>query len=354
MPRLEIQLVKMGVRRINARKGPFMTKQKSLRWAVKGLSTISALLGDEDPCGIYVLEFDNDESYVGQAVDVRKRFVSHCRDSSHHAAWKDITHISFTPCRAAELNTREAAMIQAMKRKEHTLRNKVMNLFHEQSCPLDKIIAPVDQYHWADSDYLDRRAHQATEDEVSNAIAALPPGPSKMSVLPSYGDCLADVAAFIDLVLPDPLATVEKYWTISDCPSTKGGRFYTVNVGVLEMLRCSSVIGAHNYSYLNTVMWPELADENPDAAWQIDLGKPKGMQVTVSTVDYPKATVTVVEFRTGTLRELLENNPLILADARALAVALMRTGTAGLFRRWHSKELTREALMEIWEHRQLE
>ena len=36
-------------------------------------------------------------------------------------------------------------------------------------------------------------------------------------------------------------------------------------------------------------------------------------------------------------------------SARALAVALMRKGTAGLFRRWHSPQLTREALTSLLE-----
>ncbi|QGU04528.1 GIY-YIG nuclease family protein [Corynebacterium comes] len=320
------------------------------RWAVTGLNTISALIGNEDPCGIYVLEFENGESYVGQAVDVRKRFVSHCRNSAHHPAWHDITHISFTPYPAAELNVRETTVIQALKREGCPLRNKAMNLFHEQVSPLDKVISPVDQYHWADSEYLHRTASQVPERKMARAIADLPPGASKMSRLPMYGECLADVAAFIDLVLPDPLATMEKYWTVSDCPSTNGGRFYTVNVGVLEMLRCIRAFGER--SCLNTIVWPELRDEDPDSSMLFTFEEPEGIEVLAYNLTYPKATVTAAEFETGSLRGLLESNPDVLADARALAVALMRTGTAGLFRRWHSKELTREALLEIWEHRQ--
>lgn len=327
-----------------------MRPNRTRRWTVKGLNTISALIGDDDPCGIYILEFENGESYVGQAVDVRKRFVSHWRDSAHHPAWRDITHLSFTPYPAAELNIREATMLQALKSEGRPLRNKAMNLFHEQASPLDEIIAPVDQYHWADSEYLHRTASQVPEQRIARAVAGLPPGASKMSRLPLYGECLADISAFIDLVLPDPLGTMEKYWTISDCPSTNGGRYYTVNVGVLEMLRC--IRAFEDRSCLNTIVWPELIDEYPNSTTLFTFEEPEGMQVFAYNITYPKATITAAEFETGSLRGLLESNPEVLADARALAIALMRTGTAGLFRRWHSKELARETLLEIWEHRQ--
>lgn len=329
------------------RKDTVMTATAPRRWAVHGLDTISSILVDEDCCGIYVLEFENDEYYVGQARDVRKRFANHCRDTSHHPAWKDITHVSFKAHPAQELNVREATMIQHLQKEGKKLRNRSLNLFHEQPSPLDEIIPPVDQFHWADSEYLGRNAVQLSADQLGSAIAALPPSHSKMSRLPHYEGCLHDLAAFIDLVLPAPLATMERFWTISDTPSTNKGRYYTLNVGVLEMLRCISAFSES--SFLNTLPWPELTDLDEGMGMRLVFDDLPDVPVIVSNNAYPKAEVTVVEYPTGRLRELLEFEEETLASARALAVALMRTGTAGMFRRWHSRELTREALTLLWE-----
>lgn len=322
-----------------------MTPPPPRRWPVSGLSTISAIMADEDPCGIYVLEFANGEYYVGQAKDVRKRFVNHCRDTAHHPAWKDITHISFTPRPARELNIHEATMIQHLQKEKKRLRNRSLNLFHEQPSPLDRIIPPVDQFHWADSEYLDRQAIELTAEDLARTIADLPPGKSRMSRVGAYERCLWDIATFIELVLPEPLKTMEKYWTISDTPSTNGGRHYTLNVGVLEMLRC--VREWEHHSVLNTVVWPQL-DSQKDLVVTRESAEGEVVFMAYSHV-YPKAKVTFLEYRTGTLDQVFLDHPQILSSARALAVALMRTGTAGMFRRWHSKQLTREALTVIWE-----
>lgn len=329
-----------------------MTPTAPRRWPVRGLSTISAIFADEDPCGVYVLEFENGEYYVGQAKDVRKRFVNHCRDTSHHPAWTDITHISFTPHPAQELNIQEATMIQHLQKKEKRLRNRSLNLFHEQPSPLDKVIPPVDQFHWADADYLSREATRLTSGELANAVAALPPLPSGMSRMPRYEAALQDLATFIDLVLPMPLKTQEKFWTISDMPATNRGRYYTLNVGVLEMLRC--IRSFDEVSFLNTLPWPLIEDKEEGQGWGITYDDNPELSAIVYNHRYPKTLVTTVEFETGRLRDFLNFDDSMLYSARALAVALMRTGTAGMFRRWHSKELTREVLTLLWEEREAE
>ncbi|MDO5670178.1 MAG: GIY-YIG nuclease family protein [Corynebacterium sp.] len=331
------------------RKDNTLTSSASRRWAVHGLTTINAILAEEECCGIYVLEFDNGEFYVGQARDVRKRFANHCWDTSHHPAWTDITHVSFTPYPRDELHVKEAALIRQFQRDDKKLRNRSLNLYHDQPSPLDAFIPPQDQFHWADSEFLDRETTLVSADELDRTIAKLPPGSSRMTQLPAYEPCLRDIATFVDLVIPDPLSTVEKYWTISDTPSTNGGRYYTINVGVLEMLRCLQDVEV--CSVLNTFPWPELENSESGDVYEWAYDGPDSLTVHTWNFTYPKAEVTFVEYETGRLRDVLETDPQVLQSARALAVALMRTGTAGIFRRWHSQELTREALTKLWEER---
>lgn len=225
------------------------------RWPVHGLTTVSAIFDGENTRGVYILEFLNDEFYVGQAKDVRKRFAQHCTDTGHHAAWRDIMWLSFAPVAGPELTLREVETIHGLLQEGKQLRNRSHNLFHDQPSPLDVLISPVDQFHWADGSSLDREPSRTPTRDIEQAIAELPSATSKMTRLDGAHHHLRDVAAFIDLVIPEPLQTLEKYWTISDCPSTNRGRYYTVNVGVLEMLWRPRAAAA---SCLNTMRWSEL------------------------------------------------------------------------------------------------
>ena len=60
-------------------------------------STVADLFKPEKRCGIYILGFRNNQFYVGQAVDVVRRFVQHTK------VHDDIQEISFKTFPKTEL-----------------------------------------------------------------------------------------------------------------------------------------------------------------------------------------------------------------------------------------------------------
>lgn len=77
------------------------------RWSVTGVSSVASLFDLTDKRGIYVLEFDNGEQYVGQTVNIAHRFTSHVHGSKHHKAWQDIVELSFKALPNEDLDTAE-------------------------------------------------------------------------------------------------------------------------------------------------------------------------------------------------------------------------------------------------------
>lgn len=74
-------------------------------YTVEGRASVADIFRPENRCGIYVLHFGNGEFYVGQAVDVTRRYVQHCKNH------EDIQHISFKQVANSKLNERERETI---------------------------------------------------------------------------------------------------------------------------------------------------------------------------------------------------------------------------------------------------
>lgn len=92
-------------------------------------------------CGIYVLGFANGERYVGQAVDVVRRFSQHRKNHG------DITHMSFRQVEKAELNEVERHCIHTLEAQGLRLRNISHMSVVQGERDLDLVIAPEEQEH---------------------------------------------------------------------------------------------------------------------------------------------------------------------------------------------------------------
>ena len=118
------------------------------RWELPVPTTVAPLFAPEERRGIYVLEFANGERYVGQAEDVVSRYNSHRRGSTHHEPWLDVVAIGFLSIPDGDLNGPERETIRE-HRGHFPLRNRTYNFGHWQPSPLDEIINPETQRHWA-------------------------------------------------------------------------------------------------------------------------------------------------------------------------------------------------------------
>lgn len=109
---------------------------------VNGRASITNLFPKTNRCGIYVLHFDNDEVYAGQATDVTRRFVQHAKTHG------DITHIAFKRTARSKLNEIERSVIWNLESQGFPLRNITFTSTPKGDSDFDLILPVEDQRLW--------------------------------------------------------------------------------------------------------------------------------------------------------------------------------------------------------------
>lgn len=122
------------------------------RYEGSELAVIARVTG-AGACGIYVLEFNNGECYVGKSVNFSRRFYSHGRNTRHHEAWPDVAAFSFAPVPLEQLDAAERHMIATYRKRGVTLRNRTFDFGFTGPSNLDVVVSEETQQHWAAGAY---------------------------------------------------------------------------------------------------------------------------------------------------------------------------------------------------------
>lgn len=320
--------------------------QKFRRYEIRDLNSVSAIFPPDKRRGIYVLEFANGEQYVGQAVNVVDRFTSHRHNSAHHAPWVDVVAIQFLTVKSAPLSPIELDHIRYLRGQGIKLRNKAGNVGHTQPSRLDTHISVEDQEHWV-------LGLGGFGDRAFAPLAA--PGETKLTRNIGKKDpmlrrrILEDIRYALTELIPDAPDLERRYWTLSDYPSTAGGRFATLNTGVLEFVvfpRSATHYDGDNLDYSFFINLPEgtwVSDDYwvPFSEHYLD---GCALESVCWTNSYDLCSTSALCLPVGTLGTAMELIPDLKSAARGMAVELMRQNTANLFTRWHSPALVREAM----------
>lgn len=318
---------------------------------------IGPIFPADERCGIYVIEFDDGTKYVGQSIDVVKRFWDHTHGSNHHSAWGDVVALSFAPAPPLELDILEKQMIQYQLDAGVLLRNRSGVLASEGPSPLDLVITVTDQKHWILGDW-----EPSPSDRAAFIRSAEASGPTKLekNAPPEVAQAvIKDIAFALERIIPVAPETEKAYWTLSDYPSTSGGRYATLNTGILEFLvfprnsildyipdlepefRDSFSLGTGFFNLLPSENVDWAAD--PDAIWISN--SPCHL---VMHYEYEVTSVEAFYYPIGQLEETFNAlAPEVLSDARKFAVTMMRNRPSNLFRRWHSSALAGRAYESI-------
>lgn len=114
------------------------------RWRhVQGRASVADLFEPQGRCGIYVLRFANGESYVGQTVDVTRRYVQHRK-----AYDGDIEEIAFKPVARGKLDEEERSLIWRLEEKGWRLRNIALASIPQGESDFDLVMPPDEQERW--------------------------------------------------------------------------------------------------------------------------------------------------------------------------------------------------------------
>ncbi|MDT3766943.1 GIY-YIG nuclease family protein [Gleimia hominis] len=202
-------------------------------------STVAPLFAPNERRGIYILEFKNGERYVGQTENVVTRYSTHRHGSKHHAAWQYVTAISFCHIPEGNLDEPERITIR-QQRAAHRLRNRAFNFGHWEPTVLDDYVAPEEQLHWATGHpSYDLAPFAEAAKNLKQETPKLLTKRRGQEVMPDgrpvWEVVVDELAQIVALAIPNATQTQKRFWTLSDYPSTAGGRFATLNVGSLEL-----------------------------------------------------------------------------------------------------------------------
>lgn len=301
-----------------------------LRWeATSDLSPSTYLDVGRLYCGIYVLEFDGGDRYVGQTVNLLSRLGSHRR------RWSDICAVSFTACTPEELNQLEREMIREIER-DHPVRNRAYVGIPGGAVPLDLVVDRQEQEAWlygVQPAYPEDERTRAAERRIRTESAF-----AKLRAHEQFDALMADLTAYAELVIPWPGVTGGRFWGMTAMPGTartaEQRRLVTINAHNVEVLYVMELSDGEILVRIN--MAPEIIGLADLRTWRMETHSHyRAYSPCVS------ATVPL-----GSVRELLESSPEITAAARKAAWGLMRRGRSN-FAKHHNDRLLDEILVRL-------
>jgi hypothetical protein len=126
-----------------------MTTKKTLNvlgftetFDVEGRASIADLFKPNQRCGIYILHTSNGEHYAGQAVDVTRRYVQHCKNHN------DIVKISFKRVSQKKLDQEEQKVIHILEYEGLLLRNIAYTSIPKGDSDFDLVMPVEEQEKW--------------------------------------------------------------------------------------------------------------------------------------------------------------------------------------------------------------
>lgn len=210
---------------------------------VSTLRSIAQLFGSSKPrCGIYLLEFPDSKFYIGQAVEVVRRFAQHRKN------YDEIVGFSFIPTQRVELDEVERHLI----RRAEDLGLVILNTVHASNVvgdtDVDLVVSPSEQAEW-----LSCPATFNASDTSSPIL--LPPSQlerfaeqfRKFKAHPLVWAASSLLRTYVRQCIPAPKRTEYSFWVVSCLPSTNHGtwpRLFCLSAGVMELL----VVGYHKRS----------------------------------------------------------------------------------------------------------
>lgn len=203
---------------------------------VSTLLSISHLFGSSKKrCGIYLLAFHSEHFYIGQAMDVVRRFSQHRRN------YDDIIGFSFIPVPKATLNDVEKELIFKAESIGFKLKNAVHVSIILGDTDFDLVMPITEQETWLSTA---PRFDAVTDGNLTRIT--LPESQQvrfsknfdQFTEHPLAQNALAFLTQYIRECIPAPRRTEYSFWSVSCMPSTNKNtwpRLYCVNAASMEL-----------------------------------------------------------------------------------------------------------------------
>lgn len=303
---------------------------------VSTLRSIAQLFGSsKSRCGIYLLEFPKKRFYIGQAVDVVRRFAQHRKN------YDDISGFSFLPTKRSSLDQVEQNLIHRAERLDMVLLNTIHMSDVVGETDLDLVLPPDEQAKFlASPSRFNGRDTSVPISLPASQLARFSNQFEKYREHPLAGLSSKLLKTYARSCLPAPNRTEYSFWIVSCWPSTNRNtwpRLLCVSAGVMELL----VIGYQRKA--------------PDRPWGFvtvasDVLSEYFQNATALSKAFPGIKVSKRQYRDGgqyqatlwsddpdNLKAILGNKGVQRAAA-ALALRVMRK-RATIYSKFHCKQL---------------
>jgi hypothetical protein len=202
---------------------------------VSGLLSVAHLFPkSKGRTGVYVLNFANGESYVGQSLNVVARWQSHRR------RWEDIVSTEFARARRTDLDEVERSLIRSKQACGTPLRNISFALGSDVAeSDLDLVINHADQFAWLSNeefDFAESDDEHVEDDELRLAKRA---NYEKLAARDDYEILIALFRLYIGATIPRPRATELTFWALSAMPGTNRStwpRLAALSINTMETM----------------------------------------------------------------------------------------------------------------------
>ncbi|MFC4160403.1 GIY-YIG nuclease family protein [Chitinimonas lacunae] len=294
-------------------------------------------------CGVYLLHFQAGSFYIGQSVDVVRRF------SEHRRIYDDIVGFSFLPVEKIYLEDKEKDIIFRAEIQGIKIINAVHVSILSGTADLDSIIPRAEQDEWLKDpiSFVKQRPQGekiTLPDSLQIRFAKSFQKFRKHQLAPKI---LPLAKRYIEYCLPFPRKTEHSFWAVSCMPSTNRNTFprlLSVNVGVMEIFVAGWM--KHN----PTRLWAFLTIAG-------DVLEDSGISIYQLKKTYPFLNKSYRGYRDAgqyqvTLSvegddklEILLDNPTVLKAAATLALRVMRKH-ATIYSKFHCSQLADVLLAE--------
>jgi hypothetical protein len=280
-------------------------------WDVTGRISLADLLPARGRSGIYVLHMADEILYVGQSVDVVKRY------SQHRHNYEAIVAVSFKPVRAerAALDLHEETAIKLLESKGFPLLNILHASVTAKSSEFDLLIPVTLQKAWLlngmplCSNTLPSRSAEdiaAQRRKTEDKWKRFQQRPDRERLL----DCLQ---IYVQHCIPAPRITEQAYWSLSCLPSTNAStwpRLVCFNANVMEIF----VVGHFKEDPKEIWAFLNVSTKELEAAYPDDRAfLARHPNATIRTSGYQAPGIDQVNVRVETLKDLKR-----LLDDRAI------------------------------------
>lgn len=309
---------------------------------VSSLLSIAHLFGtSRNRCGVYFLAFCSELFYIGQSVDVVKRFAQHRR------VHDDIVGFSFIPLPKSKLDNVERAMIFQVESLGFRITNAVHVTNITGDTDLDLIISPSEQEDWIDDPLTFNSAQ--TDSDLPRILlpetqqARFFKHYSRFKKHPLNKRALSLLKQYIWHCIPMPRRTEYSFWSVSCMPSTNlttWPRLLCVNAAVMELF----VVGAEKQNAESLWSFVNVAEDTLLEHWHSLKNLTKAFPfVRVIHSGYRDAgqhQVTLHTYDDAPMEQLL-TDPGVCKAAATLSLRVMRK-RATIYGKYHCVQLANQ------------